>query len=322
MYILHKLFAYIVGSFLLMLPAPILKRLVGGGEGFVRGVTAPNKSGDHSQIYDFGANFIRVNDDNKSAIKDFADLAVMWGYRYFVLVGQWENSDEDNAKTIASIDDVLVGTKKPVFYALVNEVNEESKYSNIRVKNTDTLLRANYGKNLIVTRGAHTGINESAAKKVYFEYFNGTRELLKDKPHLLHFYLKPGKGLAVKFENLLRKATLVYTLFRLNLKGIPAKTVIIDEAHNADTKKELIVTKNELQPYSINNGKPNGDLIIDKLSNDKFKVIRYHGDFVFATKEGWEELEKLVDKLGIPVIMYYMAPYLYYKGNTVLKGEQ
>jgi hypothetical protein len=281
-YRLQKLVAYLVGALLYSIPSGLLRRLVGGFRGVKRGVVMPNLKGDSGACEAFRAEIARIN-YTAGKMKGYAIWANNADIEYFVLCGREEDSDESNAQAIIDCEKELGGLKKPMFYAIANEANDYS-YNRLTISRLIVKNTLNYVP--LIIKGAHTAIDESAALKLYLNFYPKNPKLLVlNQPHLVHFYLKYKDGsINSRFTNLLKKFLFVYSLFKLSRVGVSAKNIIVDEAHD-------------------------GTKVLNGVE---------HGDYVFATKKGWNDLEKLCNKVGVKAVCYYQAPFLNYEGNTVL----
>lgn len=201
-------------------------------------------------------------------------------FNYWVLVPS-ENTPEKIADSIIKFQSLT--EENPKFYAIGNE-NNNLTTDFIRQVRYD--IRSKNNKHtMTVVKAAHTSCVEHAGQAIYYEYLTDKRELdLPSLPHLLHFYLKPEWEYAW-IENLKRKALFTYIVKSLQNRGY--NYMVVDEVHAGSTQKP---------DYPI------------------------HGDFVYCSKKGWEDIYNLCDKLGVTSCHYYHAPFLGYDGNTILNG--
>lgn len=230
------------------------------------------------------ANLNTVPEYQAEMVRVSEDLAVQYGTMtnaivpYWVIVGKPSDSIFEIAKKIMKIQ----GTTqiKPRFYACINESNENTYEKVVAVR--EDLLELDPTFSAAVIKGPHTACIESAAFSIYKEYFCGKRYLNTAEPHVIHFYLKPWLP-ENRIENYRRFFLLTYIVTELRRMGV--EQIIMAESHDGDLFKE---------------GYPP------------------QGDYVYASKEGQAEIERVAGLLGINVVQYYHSAFLHYEGNTVL----
>ena len=283
-FLIHKILALLIGSFCYyVLPRELLQKLTGGSDlPVTRGADIANLNEDEFKLaaVDFGATLLRINYNNNN-MNYAAELAEKFGVEYFVLIGRPEQSPEEIAADILDARSEIGSRRKPKFFSVINEMNEYTYEDLSQVY--EALLSNNYDFKVPVVKGPHTGITESAGLKAYFSYFSGKRLDTQDY-HDIHYYEKFNKESDSAFTNIQKRALLTYMLIRLNFKGIPASKVVISESHDGTTSWNGIV----------------------------------HGDYVFATKEGWKDIEKVCNRLGVKAVLYYHAAFLSYSENEML----
>lgn len=268
------------------MPKFVIHMLTGGQDlPVTRGADIANQNEDEVGLatQEFKAMILRFN-YNPGNMNAVAELSERFGVEYFVLIGKPEQSPAEIAHDIFMCLEEIGPRRKPKFFSVINEMNEYT-YDNL-AEVVEVLTSNHYEFFVPIIKGPHTGITESAGLKQYFEYFDGERLDITEY-HDIHYYEKFYKATDSKFNNILKRALLTYILIRLNMKGIPASKVIISEAHDGTTQFKGVI----------------------------------HGDYVFATKEGWADIEEVASNLGVKAVLYYHAAFLTYQGNTVLKGD-
>jgi hypothetical protein len=313
--LLFKIKAYIIGFLLSLLPDKLFIKIVNGTQNTKIGLDIVND--DYPIIKKFNTQIVRINNsDFKSNRADYIEYFTLNKIEYYIQIGRSEDSLASIANEIIDSDIALKNMKKPLFYSIINEDNEFTWYS---VESIESFIRIHYGKPIAITKGSYTSIVESAALKKYKDHLKNYG-IPKDRFHLIHFYLKPIKE--NKLENCLRKLMLRYLIYSLARFGLPADKIIVSESHDASKSGKVILNKEELRPLiKKEDGSLDGDQIIKDNKDGTYTAIRYEGDYIFASKEGWNELKELFKSLGIYAGLYYHQPFLMYKGNTVLDGE-
>lgn len=227
---------------------------------------------DNKYIEKLGAKCVRVSD-----VVVYSWIKKNEATPFWVTVGTREDSNFIIANKIVILNDSL--KRKPLFYAVINEDNDTDfeRINDIRkiVNSTNT------NTPIIVVKGSHTACTESAARKIYEDYFKNKKKFVSEAVHILHFYLKPhGENY---LENTKRKYYLSYIV--KNLRKLGVKKIILGECHDGDKTKPGFPDEN---------------------------------DFVYASKEGLWEIQDIASVLSISTIHYYQSSFLGKEGNTVL----
>jgi len=286
-YQLHKFIGIGIGLICYyFLPEFILKMLTGGTkEPVQRGCDIANVSyGEISTAVDkFGAELLRFNYKEDNMI-DAAVFGTMYGVEYFVLIGTPEQTPQQIAADIIHNMEIIGLHKKPKFFSVINEMNEYT-YDDLQ-EVWESLLSQGYNFEVPVIKGSHTGLNEHGALQEYFDYLSGKDKLVTYLPfHTIHYYETFSKKSNAWFNNIIKKAILTYLIIRIRLEGIPASKIIISESNDGEKSWGGVE----------------------------------HGDYVFASGNGWKGIEKTCNRLGIVAVCYYAGPYLNYEGNTMLE---
>lgn len=312
---LFKLKAYIMGALLSLLPTNVFTRLVGGTKPII-GLDIVHD--DFNVIDKFKPKIVRINYvDFKKNKSGFTKYFTLNDIGYYIQIGKSEDSLDEIGRQIIECENDLNGYKKPLFYSIINEDNDFTWY---KVGLIEQYIRIHHGKPINITKGSYTSIVESAGLKKYKGHIEN-HDIPISKFHLIHFYLKPYNVKSNKIDNILRILMLKYLIFALSRNGLKADKIIISESHDASKDVIFIIDKEELRPYTENEGNKDGDKILDDLGNNKLLIQRYEGDFVFSSKDGWLKLEELFNTLGVYAGLFYHAPFLGYRGNTVLEAR-
>lgn len=156
--------------------------------------------------------------------------------------------------------------------------NEQNELSYRLAKNVRRYL-SSHDINVPIAKGPFTCCVERAGRKKYKELNIFDQFYI---PEILNYYERPHWEFWSFIENFRRRWRLKCIVKKLKNAGV--KTIMISEAHDGSMNK---------------------------------KGMMDHGDYVYASKKGWDSICKYCEKLGIEVICYYMAPFIGKDGNDV-----
>jgi hypothetical protein len=198
----------------------------------------------------------------------------------YILLAGGSSGDGDFQNLADSIQDAW--NRVVIKPSLILCSNEQNEISYQLARNVRSVLSLP----VPIAKGPYTSVVENAGKNKYYDVFRGKLSLDDSNiPEVFNYYQKPAwrKDPGTKFENFRRRSIFAYIVSELKKKGV--QKFVITEAHDGSTTRD---------------GYPQ------------------QGDYVYASREGWNTIVEICNLLGVEVVCYYMAPFIGQPGNTMV----